>query len=176
MSRRSFHVRRIRAEEWRRARDLRLRGLQDPAAAIAFLDTFENASRQPDGFWQARATDAADGEEAAQFVAIDEDGVWFGSATVLATFLGALPAAALVVGVYVAEGHRGAGAIETLFDECAAWAAEQGAAELTLEVHVDNHRAQAAYERCGFTRTGQITELANGHEYVMTRPLVPAAR
>jgi len=40
-----------------------------------------------------------------------------------------------------------------------------------VEVHVDNGRAVAAYERCGFTRTGELTEHVNGTEYVMSRPL-----
>lgn len=172
----SFAVRRIEAGEWRQVRELRLRSLQDPVAALAFLDTFENASAQPDEFWKQRTANAAEGGPNAQFVAVTEDEEWFGSATVLPSRFEGDDAAPLVVGVYVADGHRGAGAIETLLDECAAWAAEQGAVELTLEVHVDNHRAQAAYERCGFTRTGQITELANGREYVMVRPVVPAAR
>lgn len=172
----SIEVRRVLATEWTDVRDLRLRALQDPVAALAFLDTFENASAQPDAFWQHRTANAAEGGPNAQFVAIAEDGEWFGSATVLPSGLEGPESTALVVGVYVAEGHRGAGAIETLFDECATWSAEQGAHGLTLEVHVDNHRAQAAYERCGFTRTGQITELAHGREYVMVRPVVPDAR
>ncbi|MBS1907142.1 MAG: GNAT family N-acetyltransferase [Actinobacteria bacterium] len=172
----TFAVRRIRSDEWARARELRLRALQDPVAALAFLDTFENASAQPDAFWQHRTADAAEGGPNAQFVAIADDGEWFGSATVLPSRLEVPESTALVVGVYVAEGHRGAGAIETLFDECATWSAEQGAYGITLEVHVDNHRAQAAYERCGFTRTGQVTEHENGREYVMARPVVPDAR
>lgn len=170
----TFSIRRIETDEWREVRDLRLRALQDPVAALAFLDTFENASEQPDEFWQHRAKQAAEGGPNGQFVTIADDGEWFGSATVIGD-RDAAPSA-LVVGVYVADGHRGSGAIEALFDECAAWAAEGGLTELTLEVHVDNHRAQAAYERCGFTRTGQITELENGREYVMTRPVVPAPR
>jgi RimJ/RimL family protein N-acetyltransferase len=170
----SFVVRRVEADEWRQVRDLRLRALQDPVAALAFLDTFENASAQPDEFWRHRTAQAAAGGPNGQFVAVAEDGEWFGSATVIGDRDAA--ASALVVGVYVADGHRGAGAIEALFDECAAWAADGGLTGLTLEVHVDNHRAQAAYERCGFTRTGEITELANGHEYVMVRPVVPPVR
>jgi RimJ/RimL family protein N-acetyltransferase len=170
----TFAVRRVQAGEWERVRDLRLRSLQDPVAALAFLDTFENASAQPDAFWRHRTAQAAQGGPNGQFVAVAEDGEWFGSATVIGDRDAA--ASALVVGVYVAEGHRGAGAVEALFDECAAWATEGGFTELVLEVHVDNHRAQAAYERCGFTRTGEITELENGQEYVMTRPLVPVAR
>lgn len=172
----SPHVRRVTAEEWEEVRGLRLRALQDPVAALAFLDTYENAAAQPAEFWQQRTVNAAEGGPNAQYVAISADGAWFASATVIPSRVAGGDPTALVVGVYVAEGHRGAGAIEALFDECAAWAVDQGFAELTLEVHVENHRAQAAYERCGFTRTGQITELANGREYVMTRPVVPAAR
>ncbi|VXC19372.1 Protein N-acetyltransferase, RimJ/RimL family [Microbacterium sp. 8M] len=172
----SFTVRRVEAGEWERVRELRLRSLQDPVAALAFLDTFENASAQPDEFWRQRTANAAPGGPNAQYVAIAEDGEWFGSATVIPSQTSAGRATALVVGVYVADGHRGAGVIEVLFDECAAWAADHGYTELTLEVHVDNHRAQAAYERCGFTRTGEITELANGREYVMARPVVPVLR
>ncbi|MBS1698082.1 MAG: GNAT family N-acetyltransferase [Actinobacteria bacterium] len=170
----SFAVRRVEAAEWAQVRDLRLRSLRDPVAALAFLDTIESASAQPDEFWQHRAAQAAEGGPNGQFVAIAADGDWFGSATVLG-FRDAAESA-LVVGVYVAEGHRGGGAIEALLDACAAWAAAGDFTELVLEVHVDNHRAQAAYERCGFTRTGQITEHENGQEYVMLRPVVPLAR
>ena len=172
----SIEIRRVLEDEWADVKALRLRSLQDPVAALAFLDTFENASKQPDEFWQRRTADAATGGPNAQYVAIAEDGEWFGSATVIPSAVAGGELTALVVGVFIAEGHRGAGIIEALFDECAAWAVEQGFAELTLEVHVDNERARAAYERCGFTRTGLITKLANGHEYVMTRPVVPVAR
>lgn len=55
----TFTVRRVEADEWERVRDLRLRSLQDPVAALAFLDTFENASVQPDEFWQQRTANAA---------------------------------------------------------------------------------------------------------------------
>ncbi len=169
-------VRRVTADDWIAVRKLRLRALQDPAAALAFLDTFENASAQPDEFWRQRTENAAEGGPNAQYVAIAGDGEWFGSATVIPSRVAGGDATALVVGVYVADGHRGAGTVEALFDECTAWAAEQGYAELTLEVHVENARAQAAYGRCGFTRTGLITVLPNGHEYVMTRPVVPTTR
>ncbi|MDQ4212774.1 GNAT family N-acetyltransferase [Microbacterium capsulatum] len=171
-----FLVRRIRADEWTQGRDLRLRSLQDPAADIAFLDTYENAAAQTDAFWRARISRAAEGSEIAQFVAIAGDGEWFGTTTVLATVLEGEPGTALVVGVFVAEGHRGNGAIDALLDACAAWVSGLGITELTLEVHVDNARAQAAYERNGFVRTGRIIELDTGREYVMIRSLDPHAR
>lgn len=165
-------IRRVDAGEWPRVRQLRLRALADPIAHLAFLDTLENASAQPESFWQERTRNAASGDGAAQFVAISAEGEWFASATVLPHSERA--AAGLVVGVYVAEGHRGAGTLEALFDAVADWAAETGLTDLLLEVHVDNHRALRAYERSGFTRTGEIVQLDNGAEYVMIRPLKAA--
>ncbi|UJP11000.1 GNAT family N-acetyltransferase [Microbacterium sp. KUDC0406] len=165
----SFAVRRVAPGEWAEVRALRLRALADPVAHLAFLDTLEHASEQPEEFWQDRTRNAASGDQAAQFVAVSEDGDWFGTATVLDNR--DRPGAGLVVGVYVADGYRGAGAIEGLFDAAATWAGQTGRAALYLEVHVDNHRAQRAYERCGFVRTGEITTLDNGQEYVMVRSL-----
>jgi GNAT superfamily N-acetyltransferase len=165
----SVEIRRIAPGEWEQVKALRLRALSDPVAHLAFLDTVEHASTQPDEFWQARTENAAIGDEAAQFVAIAEDGEWFGSATVIENR--DHPGAGLVVGVYVADGHRGAGAIEALFDAAASWARRTGRSALYLEVHVDNHRAQRAYERWGFVRTGEISKLDNGEEYVMVHAL-----
>lgn len=161
-------VRRIRAEEWREVKALRLQALQDPVAHLAFLDTLENASAQPDAFWQDRAGNSAEGEDAAQFVAVTDAGDWVGGATVLRR---EQPASGLVVGVYVAPSHRGAGTIDDLFDAAADWGRARGLRELVLEVHVDNARALAAYERCGFARTGETTQHVNGTEHVMSRPL-----
>lgn len=168
----SFTIRRVGADEWPRVKELRLRALADPIAHLAFLDTLDNASAQPDEFWQQRSRNAASGDAAAQFVAVTAADEWFGSATVLEH--ADRPGVGLVVGVYVAEAHRGAGVIEALFDAAAGWAAETGRSALLLEVHVDNHRAQRAYERSGFVRTGEISQLENGAEFVMIRELEPA--
>lgn len=169
----AFSVRRIRTAEWRQARDLRLRALRDPNAPIAFLDTVENASAQPDEFWRERAERAAEGDTA-QFVAIAENGEWFGTATALPNR--ERPRTGVVVGVYVADRHRGAGAIEALLDAVEHWAALQRFTALFLEVHVDNGRAQAAYEKSGFVRTGEVVDGDNGRDHVMVRPIRTAAR
>ncbi|MFC4139449.1 MULTISPECIES: GNAT family N-acetyltransferase [unclassified Microbacterium] len=165
----SVEVRRVAPDEWAEVKALRLRALGDAVAHLAFLDTLEHASAQPDAFWQERTRNAASGDQAAQFVAIADDGEWFGSATVIDHR--DHPGSGLVVGVYVADGHRGAGTIEALFDAAASWARSTGRSALYLEVHVDNHRAQRAYERWGFVRTGEITHLDNGEEYVMVRAI-----
>ncbi|MDA4894145.1 GNAT family N-acetyltransferase [Streptomyces sp. MS2A] len=168
----TVQVRRIRMDEWEQVRDLRLRALADPAAGIAFLDTVAGASAQPDDFWRLRAANAAVGTGAAQFIAVEATGQWCATLTVL--HADGPERTGLVVGVYVAEGRRGTGTIDALFDEAARWAADAGATALALDVHVDNARAQAAYARNGFVRTGEIAEASIGREYVMRRELEPS--
>ena len=149
-------ARRIRADEWERVRELRIAAVSDPAAAIAFLSTLEQELAHDDRFWRTRAANAAAGDEVAQFVA-EVDGEWVGTATVLVRPTGTTDhtgrtvyvARADVVGVFVREGHRGAGVIDALLDAAAEWTAALGFARLTLDVHADNARAQAAYRRSG---------------------------
>ena len=168
----SISVRRVEADDWREVKALRLRALADEAAPIAFLDTVEHASAQPDRFWQERTANAAAPAAAAQFAAIADDDRWVGTVTVLPHREHA--DAGLVVGVYVADEHRGAGVIDTLMEAAARWAQESGLAALLLEVHVDNARAQAVYGRCGFVRIGEIESTGFGREWVMRRDLVGA--
>ena len=171
-------ARRVREDEWARVRDLRIRAVGDPDAGIAFLSTPEQELAHDDEFWRRRTLDAAIGDEAAQFVA-EADGRWFGSATVLVRAVGTVDhtgrtvytARADVVGVYVSPEHRGAGTIDALFDAAAAWVAGLGIRRLTLDVHADNTRAQAAYRRNGFVPTGETFTSTIGPEIVMARAL-----
>lgn len=171
-------VRRVRAEEWRRVRGLRLEALQDPDAAIAFLDTYENSSAQPDAFWRERAAGAASGDAVAQFVA-EEGEDWVGTAAVLRRAVGEIDhhgaplphARADVVGVYVRPSHRGADVIDALLACAAEWTLQCGGDALTLDVHSDNLRARAAYARCGFAVTGRRFTSVIGDEVEMRREL-----
>lgn len=171
-------VRRIRVQEWREVRALRLEAVGDPLAAIAFLSTRADELAHDDAFWQERTAGGALGETAAQFVAVTGDR-WVGTATVLLRKPGmrdhldrevSRPRAD-VVGVYVAADWRGRGVIPLLFDAAAGWALERGVGELTLDVHVDNHRAQAAYRKAGFTPTGTTFTSTIGPELEMRRTL-----
>ena len=154
-------VRRVRADEWRRVRALRLEALVDPDAEMAYFDTFDESSARTDGFWMQRAADASTGRFAAQFVAVDGE-AWVGSATGLVREAGSIDHLGRtvatrrvdVVGVYVRPSARGAGLIDRLLQAVAAWAGERGADRVTLDVHADNLRAQAAYRRVGFVETG----------------------
>jgi RimJ/RimL family protein N-acetyltransferase len=172
-------VRRVRADEWPALRALRLEATSDPDAAIAFLETPAQARTRPDEFWRDRTVQAAESEVSAQFVAEEDDGAWVGSLSVLIRASGQTDhlgrfvddRRADVVGVYVNPAYRGIGTIDALFDAAAAWAASQGLRRLTLDVHADNARAQAAYRRNGFTPTGVTFTGPIGPELEMARPL-----
>lgn len=174
----SFSVRRVRAGEGERVRDLRLRAVSDPAATLAFLTTFdEEIARDPE-FWEQRAASGAIGDAGAMFVA--EDGErWIGTATVLVRRAGQVDHTgtrrrvdhAGVVGVFVDAAHRGRGGIDALLDAAADWSRSLGFETLSLDVHVDNVRAQAAYRRAGFVATGEEFTTSIGREMAMTRSL-----
>jgi RimJ/RimL family protein N-acetyltransferase len=171
-------ARRIRSDEWREVRALRLEATSDPDAGMAFLETPEQVAERTDEFWRERTVRAAEGEVAAQFVA-GVDGAWVGSLSVLVRATGQTDhlgryvddRRADVVGVYVSPAHRGTGTVDALLDAAAAWAASLGIARLTLDVHADNARAQAAYRRNGFVPTGVALTSAIGPELEMSRPL-----
>lgn len=171
---RAAEIRRIRADEWPAMRALRLEAVQDPDAAIAFLETYEGLLARDESFWRDRARRAAESDEGAQFVATDA-GEWVGSLTVLLRTPGTLDhlgrgvddARADVVGVYVRPTHRGEGVIDALLAAGTGWATAQGAARIELDVHTDNSRARAAYRRCGFSETGERLQSTIGDEVKM---------
>jgi len=173
-----FVVRRVRADEWQQVKALRLEALQDAAAPIAFLETYDGASAEPGEFWQGRALRSSEGEKVAQYVAIDaESGHWLGTATGLREEPGTddfdgRPIERLqvhVVGVWVHPAHRGVGVLEAVLAGVSGWASAQGIERLRLYVHADNLRARATYRRCGFTETGRSFTATIGEEIEMIR-------
>ena len=138
-------IRAVHRHEWRDVKALRLRALQDEAAPIAFVDTFEEASLRADEFWQSRAAaasvEAGAAADARQFVAV-ASGTWVGSATALVERPGSTdfegneiyrPGIA-IVGVYLAETHRGHGILPALLDAAVDWARELGLDHARLQV------------------------------------------
>ena len=171
-------VRRVRADEWRRVQSLRIEAVSDPDAGIAFLATPDQERAHDDAFWRQRTADNAASDTSAQFVAIAGD-EWIGTVTVLVYPDGATDylgrtvwtSRADVVGVYVRPDHRGTGVIDALLDAAADWAAGRGLRRISLDVHVHNVRAQAAYRRNGFVPTGETDTSAHGTEAVLARTL-----
>ncbi|MFF8966430.1 GNAT family N-acetyltransferase [Streptomyces globisporus] len=158
----------VRADEWPQVRQFRLDALRDPAAPVAFLESYEDAAAKPDVFWQQRAADAAeDGPgRVRQFVAESPDGEWVGSVTVLVEspddavrFGEASPVdQAHLVGVFVRPEARGTGVTEVLFREAVVWAWSLSAPRMErvrLYVHEKNPRAAAFYRKFGFVPSGR---------------------
>lgn len=160
-------MRSVRDEEWPLARQLRLDASQDPAAPVAFLDSYEAAVARPDAFWQDRTAAAAEeGGDVRQFVAESPEGEWVGTVTVLIErpeddVRFGLPAEVnqgRLVGVFVRPEVRGAGVTDALFRVAVDWAWSLSAPRLErvhLYVHENNPRAAAFYRRFGFVPSGQ---------------------
>ncbi|RII13536.1 Mycothiol acetyltransferase [Streptomyces sp. YIM 130001] len=168
-----MRVRAVRGEEWERVRELRLASLRDEAAPVAFLETYERASAQPDSFWQARAEGAASGTDVRQFVAETDDGVWAGSVVVLVEKAGEVSVlgdeipsgSAQLVAVYVRPEYRGRGVLAELFEAAQGWARSvEGVERVRLFVHEENGRARAAYAKCGFELTGESVPVSGAAE------------
>lgn len=183
-----YVIRPVRADEWQRVKELRLAALQDPAAPVAFRETYEQAVEQPDDFWQGRAAGASEAGDGGvrQFVAEAPDGGWAGSLTVLierpddeVRFGEAAEMhQAHVVGVFVRPEVRGRGLAEELFRAGTDWAWSLGEPlieRVRLHVHEDNPRAAALYRRLGFVPTGRAMPVPGDPtgrdlEYAVARP------
>ena len=143
----AFLVRSTVQGDWEHLRDLRLEMLRDTPTAYA--ESLDDALAHPEAEWRMRG---ARGEQpnSALLVAVDPDGTWVGTMGAYIDETGPL-----LVGVYVTPERRGrtAGVTDALLDGVLSWAREHGET-LRLEVHEENARAIAAYERRGFRRTG----------------------
>jgi len=160
-------VRRVRPEDWPALKALRLEALQDTPRAYG--ETLATGRAHPDGEWQARARRGAEGGDSCQLLAV-RDGALVGTA---AAFLPE-PGTALLVGVYLTPGARGAGLLDRMVDALAGWAREQGAAVVRLQVHEQSAPARAAYARLGFADTGERAPYdldPTEHELVLERAL-----
>lgn len=184
-------VRPVRAGEWRAVRELRLAALRDPDAALAFLETYEDAVARPDAYWRERTARAAEGSGAArQFVAVAPDGRWVGSVTALVerrgadVVLGEAPEEdqTHLVGVYLRPEARGAGVAEELLRAAVDWSwslSDPLVRRVRLYVHERNERAAALYRKVAFRPTGRTLPVegepgALEREYELRRPAVCA--
>jgi GNAT superfamily N-acetyltransferase len=134
-------VRRVAPDEWPALREIRLAALAD--APQAYLTTLAEAQAYPEQLWRDRI--AAN----PHFLAM-VDGVAVGMTVVIAADNGRE-----IVSVWVAPDARGRGVIEALIDAAVGWAGDQGDAQLGLWVVEGNERAERAYARYGFSRTGR---------------------
>ncbi len=157
-----MEIRRIRSEEWRELRDLRLRALRD--APDAFGSTYELEAADPEREWLDRAVDGAADGSSFTVVALDE-GRWIGMA------VGAPhrdhPGEAGLFAMWVDPSARGAGVARALVERVVEWAGAAGFPVLRLLVTVSNEAAVRLYVRCGFSAAGLRVPLREGSD-VMT--------
>jgi ribosomal protein S18 acetylase RimI-like enzyme len=152
-------IRRIRADEWRELKDIRLRSLTD--APDAFGTTLAETLLQTDEYWQQRAVSSASGDTRFQAVATEGER-WLGLAGCI--FDDPKFGRAQLVSVWVDPSVRRTGLATRLVEAIADWARKCGARTLQLWVTETNEPAKNLYRRLGFVETGESEPVRPGTE------------
>jgi GNAT superfamily N-acetyltransferase len=119
-----------------------------------YCDFYEVAPRDEDLLKLSRALIADPAREGMQLLARDESGRAIGFATIFWTWSTTRAARIGVMNdLFVAQGARGTGAADTLVAACLERCRAHGAAKLAWRTALDNHRAQAVYDRIGGQRS-----------------------
>ncbi len=142
-------IRPVRADEWRRWREVRLRMLRDDADF--FSTRYDDMVREPESTWRDWVAGAAAGAEKTLFVAEEEDGRWLG---VVGAFARVDPQEVQLISMWVDPAARGRGIAQRLIRAVAGWTLGRGSSRVVLFVQEANAPAQALYERAGFRLTG----------------------
>lgn len=138
-----MRVEELTDEQWQVWRDLRLEALLD--TPIGFGELHADALCKTDEDWQAVPR-----RPGLQLLA------WDGDRPVgMAGGFRREDGTPVLYAVYVQPAARGGAGLELLVDRVVAWCAPE---PLVLDVHVDNHRAHAAYLKLGFVDTGGRTD------------------
>ncbi|MFF2833800.1 GNAT family N-acetyltransferase [Cellulosimicrobium cellulans] len=152
---------RVRPDDWRDLRDVRLRALAD--APTAFGSTLAREVALPDDVWHERA---AQGRTLLARTVLDDGTLAEGDRSPCPVVGVAAvvpspddPTVAELVSVWVDPGARGTGVAAALLRSADALAVELGARTLALWVTTTNDRALRLYERAGFVRTGATKPL-----------------
>jgi RimJ/RimL family protein N-acetyltransferase len=128
--------------DWQAWRDLRLEALAD--TPIGYGELLADALALTDADWQARMQ-----RPGIRLMAYDGD-----RAVGMAGGFRREDGTPVLVAVYVTPTARGGEVVGALVERVQAWCDHE---PLTLDVHVDNHRAHAAYLKLGFVDTGVRT-------------------
>jgi RimJ/RimL family protein N-acetyltransferase len=149
-------IRPVRADEWRRWRETRLRMLRDDADF--FSTRYDDMVREPEQTWRDWIADAAAGAEKILFVA-EEAGRWLGD---VGAFARVDPLEVQLISMWVDPTARGRGVARDLIRSVAAWALGRGSTRVVLFVQEANEPAQQLYQRAGFRPTGDRAPAAGG--------------
>jgi GNAT superfamily N-acetyltransferase len=130
-------IRRVRADEAARLRELRLRALA--ADPDAFGSTYERDAARPGEFWTRMAE---------RTFIYEDGGEWLGF--IVARPDDDHPPDATINATWVAPEARGRGIATQLSTACVEWAREHGFPAITVAVVVGNEPARRAYAAVGF--------------------------
>ncbi|MEN8240246.1 MAG: GNAT family N-acetyltransferase [Actinomycetota bacterium] len=142
-------VRRLRHDEWRVLRQIRLEAIRD--SPDAFFTPLAEAEAYPDTVWQDRARMAALGE--GQVTAIATDGEMPVGMAVGLLRPDVTPDVVAVVSVYIAPPQRRFGIGAAVMSIVEEWASSRGASQTSLWVVETNDRARRFYESIGYRAT-----------------------
>ena len=149
-----IHVELLTAEQWARARELRLASLRD--SAHAFGGNLETESVENEAQWRAKF-------ENLNYLVASVDGVDSAIMTV-ENLKGDFAATAWVGGCWSSPDYRGVGLLKAMMKFVDEHAKEKGWQRQGLGVWEDNYPAIAAYEKLGFVAMGEpklSTRVAN---------------
>lgn len=150
-------VRRIKANEWRKYRDLRLRALRD--SPDAFGSTYEAEKTRKNEMWMTQIGAAASsGIDCALFA--EKHGAACG--LVWCKLSVTDPGAADIYQMWVDPAARGSGAGYALLDAAVTWAERTGARRVRLGVTDADSPAMRLYKSYGFRQTGETWPLRDG--------------
>jgi ribosomal protein S18 acetylase RimI-like enzyme len=144
-----MQIRRVRRDEARRLRQIRLRALAE--ARYAFDSAIADEVNLPAQVWERRAETGAAAETAVTLFAEDQ-GDCVGLVTGLLGVDG--PGTAEIVSMWVDPRTRSQGVGKRLLDTVIGWARERGVRQVMLWVTETNDSARTLYEKAGFTPTG----------------------
>jgi len=153
----SAAVRVATGDDWPVWRDLRLRALRESPDAFGSTAAREEAFTEPD--WRARLE-----EPGTVAVLVEGDG----AAVAMGAAYPDLPGLLHVVAMWTDPAFRGRGLAGTVLAAIEEWAAARGLG-LHLDVNVANPTARAAYERYGFSGTGETRPLRDGSDQLVER-------
>lgn len=146
-------VRRLRADEWERWREIRLAMLAE--APYAFGTTYAQAMAYDEAEWRWRAARLGTEADTVMYVA-EEDGTWLACAGGYTEEDNGLPN---VFGVWTRPEARGRGYADACVRAVVEWARSTGAKEVRLWATDGNVAAERVYARIGFVRTGAVQPL-----------------